>query len=135
MSNKPGKYRQEVRIQKAEQFQGPLPRPSDFAQYEAILPGAAERIVAMAEKQAVHRQALEKKVIDSDALHALVGTVFGLVIGLFGLSVAGYCIYTGHDWAGAVIGGATLASMVGSFIYGSSKQRRERQEQSPPTRR
>jgi len=132
--NKPGKYRQELRIQKAEQFHGPLPRPSDFSQYEAILPGAAERIVAMAERQAVHRQGLEKKVIDSDALQALVGTVFGLVIGLFGLGVAGYCIINGHDWAGVGIGGATLVSMVSAFIYGSSQRRRESKGQLPTSR-
>lgn len=135
MSKKSGHAQQGIQIQKAEFRQAPLPHPSELERYEAILPGAAERIVAMAERQALHRQALERKVIDSDARHALIGTVFGLVIGLFGLSVAGYCIYTGHDTAGAVIGGATLASMVGSFIYGSSKQRRERQEQTLPARR
>ncbi len=104
MSNKLRKQHQEIRIQKAETFQGPLPKPSDFAQYDAVLPGAAERIIAMAEKQAIHRQSLERKVIDSDAFHALVGTISGLVIGLFGLGAAGFCIIKGHDWAGVGIG-------------------------------
>ena len=124
--SKPRKIQQQSYQVQQTSFQGPLPKPSDFAQYETILPGAAERIISMAERQAVHRQAIEKKVIGSDALHALVGTACGLVIGLFGLGVAGYCIINGHDLAGAVIGGATLASMVSAFIYGSSKRRRER---------
>ncbi len=34
----------------------PLPHPSELAGYEDILPGAAERIFAMAESQAAHRQ-------------------------------------------------------------------------------
>lgn len=134
MSKRPGNIRQGIQVQRAEIRQAPLPHPSELERYEAILPGAAERIFSMAERQAVHRQAIEKKVIDSDAFHALAGIACGLAIGIFGLSVAGYCIYSGHDWAGAVIGGATLASMVGSFIYGSSKRRREGKEQLPAPR-
>ena len=38
---------------------GPLPPPEMLAQYEEILPGAAERILSMAERQAEHRQKLE----------------------------------------------------------------------------
>lgn len=123
----------EFHLQKAE-FSGPLPPPQILEKYETVLPGAAERVFAMAEKQAVHRQALEKKVIDSDALQALVGTVFGLVIGLFGLGSAVYCIILGHDWAGVGIGGATLVSMVSAFIYGTSQRRRESKGQLPAPR-
>lgn len=32
-------------------FSGPLPKPSNFEAYNKILPGAAERIMAMAEKE------------------------------------------------------------------------------------
>jgi uncharacterized membrane protein len=32
---------------RAELFCGPLPEPAAFAQYEAVLPGAAERILAL----------------------------------------------------------------------------------------
>jgi len=44
----------------AQQFQGPLPPPALLKQYEENFPGAAERIFKMAEKQAEHRQTLEK---------------------------------------------------------------------------
>lgn len=122
-----------VQVQ-ATTHQGPLPSPGDFEKYEAILPGAAERIMTMAEKQAVHRQALEKTAITSEISQAKLGTICALIIGLFGLGVAGYSINSGHDTAGAAIGTTALASMVGSFIYGSSKRRSERQEQSTPSR-
>lgn len=39
---------------------GPLPPPDVFAGYEQVCPGAAERILSMAEQQAKHRQDLEK---------------------------------------------------------------------------
>jgi uncharacterized membrane protein len=39
----------------------PLPHPSELEGYEAILPGAAERIFALVENQSNHRQGLENK--------------------------------------------------------------------------
>jgi uncharacterized membrane protein len=44
-------------------FSGPLPHPEDLAKYEQVLPGAADRIIRMAEQQAAHRQNLERAVI------------------------------------------------------------------------
>ena len=38
---------------------GPLHAPEDFAKYENILPGAAERILSMAENEARHRHTID----------------------------------------------------------------------------
>ena len=43
------------------EFSGPLPPPNIIKGYEDILPGAADRILSMAENQAKHRQEIEKK--------------------------------------------------------------------------
>jgi uncharacterized membrane protein len=43
--------------------QGPLPHPAVLKQYDDVVPGAAERIMRMAEQQAQHRQDLEAHVI------------------------------------------------------------------------
>lgn len=43
---------------------GPLPVSSEFAGYEQTLPGAAERILAMAEKEQSHRHEIELKAVD-----------------------------------------------------------------------
>lgn len=53
----------ELSVQSVQHFQGPLPPPQALVQYEAALPGCAERIVSMAEEQAAHRRALESRVI------------------------------------------------------------------------
>jgi uncharacterized membrane protein len=45
-------------------FSGPIPPPTLLAEYNKVVPNAAERILAMAEKQSEHRQFLEKKVIN-----------------------------------------------------------------------
>lgn len=44
-----------------EQFSGPLPRPQDLAKYNETLPGAAERILVMAEKEQAHRHEMDKE--------------------------------------------------------------------------
>ena len=98
------------------QRSGPLPAPADFSRYEDALPGAAERILAMAERQSAHRQTIEIKVISSDARNSTMGTIFAFFLGAIGLSVAGFVIQSGHDWAGVGIGGGTLTTMVISFL-------------------
>lgn len=110
----------------AESFSGPLPPPNVLREYNSILPGLANRIVAMAEAQSSHRQRLEQVVINSDCRRSWGGLVSGLIVALFGLAASAYVISQGHDWAGVAIGGATLASMVGSFLWGTHSRKAER---------
>jgi len=96
--------------------QGPLPKPEDFGGYESILPGAADRILKMAEQQSIHRQKLEQSVI-----------IFALILGLSYLFAGMYVTIKGYDWKGIALGIGGLASLVGVFIYGSSQKKRERE--------
>src|SRR5258705_11795241 len=49
-----GRNSQVVHTQTQTIYQGPLPPPENFAAYEHVLPGAADRILKMAENQAAH---------------------------------------------------------------------------------
>ena len=106
----------------------PLPHPSELEAYEAVLQGAAERIFAMTESQSSHRQKMEFKALSIEGRNSLMGIITGGIIGIFGLLVAGYCISSGHDAAGGTIGSASLASLVGTFIYGTRQRRIEREQ-------
>lgn len=56
-----------ARLQHQEvSYAGPIPPPAMLARYNEVLPGAAERILKMAEEQSSHRQYLEKAVVNSD---------------------------------------------------------------------
>lgn len=44
----------------AIKFSGPLPPARELQAYEQVVPGAADRIVKMAEDEALHRRAQEK---------------------------------------------------------------------------
>lgn len=48
---------------------GPLPAPEDLANYDRLLPGAALKIIAMAEVEQRHRVSMEQAALVSDQRH------------------------------------------------------------------
>jgi uncharacterized membrane protein len=110
-----------------QSFSGPLPPPEVLKKYNDIVPGAAQRMIAMAEGQFTHRTTLEKKVIEADLVRSRWGQILGFVIAIFGLGISGVISLYGKQWAGGVIGVTTLASLVGVFMYGSHARSKERE--------
>lgn len=111
-------------------FSGPLPPPEILRKFDEVVPGAAERIIKMAEMQFAHRTELEKKVITSDIAQSKRGQILGFGIAIVGLVVAGWISIYGNEWAGGIIGVGTLASLVGVFMYGSQVRSQERIQKS-----
>jgi uncharacterized membrane protein len=109
-----------------ESFSGPLPPPQVLSDYERIVPGSAAKILNMAVGQSEHRKSLEAKVIDSNITNSRLGLYFGLVIGLVGIIAGTYLGLYDKQIAGGVIGGGSLVSLVGVFIYGSQQRQKER---------
>ena len=55
---------------RTEFHQGPLPPPEDFAAYESVVPGGAERILALAERSVdLKEQHLQAEMRESDQIH------------------------------------------------------------------
>ena len=104
----------EVRFERLE-FEGPLPPPGALRAYDSILPGAAERILSMAEQQAEHRQNIERK----DSWRASLGVVAGTVVAFAVLCLAGYALYLGQPLVGGALGVADLVGLVGVYVYGT----------------
>lgn len=64
-------------IQIAQRYQGPLPHPQDFAGFEEVLPGAADRILSMAEKR--QQAEIDQQLMTSRAeAHAFVGAAWAV---------------------------------------------------------
>ena len=77
----------------ASMFQGPIPPPEYFAQYDKVLPGTAERIVVMAEKEQAHRHERDD-ILDYLQVRGLwLGTF--IIILLVGL--AAFALYYGFS--------------------------------------
>ena len=60
-------------VETRSEHYGPLPPPSDLQEYDNVVPGAAERIIRMAENQSEHRRELERKVVFGDSTRAFCG--------------------------------------------------------------
>lgn len=103
-------------------YSGPIAHPALVKEYEAILPGAAERILSMAETEGHHRRQQEAKVIACEVKCKTTGLWLGFSIGL--VAVAGSCAVAifSSPAAGAALGIGSIASLVGVFVYGSRKQ-------------
>ena len=116
----------------------PLPEPSELAVYNQIIPNGADRIMKMAEAQTAHRIEIEKTVIYSQKNQAFRGQVFGLIVGLGGLSLATFAAMNGHDWFGGAVGSGTLVSLVYVFVQSREKQeadlgdKRQQMQQGQP---
>jgi len=117
-------------IQETTHYQGPVPPPSLLREYDAVVPGSAERLLAMAESQSAHRQDLERTVIHGDSRRAWAGLWVGALMGA-GIIFAGtYVAIARSPSAGASIVIGTVVSLVGVFVTGSLQRSRERQKKS-----
>ena len=100
-------------------FSGPIPPPSVLAHYESVLPGLAERLLAMAEDEARHRRATWARVIRLSEWGLISAVVLGLTIVLCGTVAA----VRGAEMAGLAAVVATVAGLVAVFLSGRSTLR------------
>ena len=97
-----------IHASKTTLHHGPIPSPDVLREYDMIVSGAAERIVAMAEKQAQHRQELEARSLEADIRSTQEQ------IEVQRLSVSGPIR---NEMAGLILGWSVAASCVGGAIY------------------
>lgn len=109
----------------SEQASFPFPAPELLAAYEAITPGAADRIFKRIETEATHRHAMEAKALAAQIADAKaqrtaerLGQVFGLAVALFTVGAASYTAVHGAQVAGSIIGTGGLIGLVAVFIMG-----------------
>jgi uncharacterized membrane protein len=116
----------------ASRFVGPLPHPEILAGYEEACPGAALRIIQMAEDEGRSRRALEAKAVDAQVegmrrqfWEARLGQIFAFSIAALFLGCGTYIATLGQPWAGALFGGIGLGGIVTTFIAGRTRVTQE----------
>lgn len=103
-------------------YSGPLPKPDDFAKYESVQKGAADRILTMAEKQQEHRIECEKMIVSKNLRKDQQGQYIGALIALVCISASVALGLLGHDTLGGIIGGATLLGAIVVFVLNKEPQ-------------
>jgi uncharacterized membrane protein len=111
-------------------FSGPLPHPAILEKYNEIIPGGAERILAMAEHQSAHREHLERTVVEGNVKSQARGTLYGFIICLVSI-VGGFALlFEGKNAQGLAAIISSLAALAGVFVYGRYKQAKERTDKA-----
>ena len=102
-----------------------------IADYEAVVPGMAEKIVTAFEEQGRHRRTLEDLSIREQWRLAGRGQVFAFTLGLVALGFAGTAILFGREVSGLIGVVVSLGTLLTVFLVGKRGQNRELREKDP----
>lgn len=119
--NKPSNM-QEIQISEQTHYSGPLPLPEDLAKYDQVVPGAAERIIKMAENEMEHRHVQENRMSKSVIITTIISIIFAFLSVIILSGITFYALYKGYDTVAASIAVGAIAAVAGVFIFFKSKQ-------------
>ena len=99
-------------------FSGPLPHPELFEGYERTLPGAANRIMTMSEKEQEHRHQIEIGILKQKCKKQNRGQLYGCGLAVFFAVVAFALALMGHEIIASVIFGTTIIAVLIIYVLG-----------------
>lgn len=102
-----------------QSYSGPIPPPAFLKAYEEIVPGSANRILSMAEKNSDHSIQMDKAQISLAHKHLdnqQRGQNYTLICFVMVAGLAGYAIHKGYSTAGIAALIAEIVALAGVFI-------------------
>jgi uncharacterized membrane protein len=111
-----------IELQRQHLYSGPIPDPESLSRYEQIQPGFAERIMSMAEQEAIHRRTNEKNIIKSASKMSYLGIIFAFVTVLFFCGLIFYAITKEQNMTALSLAIGAVASLAGIFMFFRKKQ-------------
>lgn len=115
-------------LEERSEFSGPLPHPEIFERYEQICPGAADRILTMAENQSGHRQQIEKAFIYSRNKQSMAGTYIAGGIAITAIICGTMLLLNDKNIQGIVVIVTTAITFFGTSIYGKYENKKQMEE-------
>lgn len=118
----------QVKTEMVEEYSGLIPHPRIVEGYEKICPGAADRILKMAEEELVHKRELEKKEEDSiiecrkldlksDIWTNILATIFAFLLLFTAIVVAGVLLLKGKKLEGLSTLIGVVVTCIGSAFW------------------
>jgi uncharacterized membrane protein len=102
---------------------GELPSPEVLAQYEALSPGFADKLIRIVEEEARHRRAFEEQRSRLDYRYAATGLILGSMVALATVIGAACLMLRGYEVSGVILASSTLVMAVLQFIGSYRKSR------------
>lgn len=94
-------------------FSGPLPPPAALEQYNEVLPGSAERILAMAENEQRHRHSYDNGLLGLFTR----GQWFAFILGLAAIGAGTYLLSIDRDLGGFAALILGLGPIVAALLF------------------
>jgi len=88
-----------------------------LACYDEIVPGAAERIVKMAESEMQFRHNKEDFFVKKSYKIAIIGVILAFLSVIVLSSLVFYAIFRGFDTAAGMIAVGSIAAVAGIFVF------------------
>lgn len=102
------------------QYSSPLPLSSEVANYEKLVPGAAERILVTFEKQVEHRHFIEKYNIKLNGISLYLSVLIVVLLG----GASTFLAMQGHETTASILGGTTLLGVFTSLIRAFTQKKK-----------
>lgn len=107
-------------------YHSPIPPPEFLEAWEKHVPGAGERLLAMAELALRSRVEAEATALRAAVRAELIGLALGFVFVMSGLAVGAALILSGRSTLGLIGLIAPLGAVTAVFIHARNRQLRER---------
>lgn len=111
---------------RAIQFQGPIPPPKIFEQYEQAVPGSADRIIKLAEQDQVQDHSMEKQGQSTHHTLLLRGQGLSFATAIVAMICGTALIAIGSETVGSVMAIGSLATCAALYIRGEFRNRGNR---------
>jgi uncharacterized membrane protein len=99
-------------------YSGPLPPSTEFAGYDKALPGAAERILTLAEKEVEHRHKKEDNLIKISNR----GQIFGFLVAIMSIGAVFVSLFINQP-LGAIAPAIVALTGLAAVFVGKNHQR------------
>ena len=97
-------------------YSGPIPPPDMLRAFEDIQPGAADRIIRLAENESSHRHTTEKMVIGGAKTIEIIGMCFAFLVCLSFLAASTYLMINDKSIEGSFLAGGGVLSILASLF-------------------
>ena len=101
------------------EYSGVLPPPSMLKQFDEVIPNGAERIMAMAEKEANERQSNNRKMINYNSTGMYLAFILAVTLFTFSFLLA----WKGNNPGATVLAGVGLTGIVTTFVTGKDNKK------------
>nr|WP_255492142.1 DUF2335 domain-containing protein [Cetobacterium sp. 2A] len=120
-----------MKVVHQEAYQGPLPHPDLLKKFEDITPGAAERILLMAEKEQQHRHQLENEILikESENIKNEIelkgrGLIFGFLLALLIIIAGVYLLIFNKSLEGFSLILGSIAMIITPFFFNKTNNQK-----------